>query len=118
MRFLILLDTFSLIFEQTELIFDIVSKSPNIAYCKKINENLQKILKNFRNDQNYFDKIYNTVRSVAEPSTMSTKCKFDHDGMDDPKMYFKRVFNEIIDTIINQIEIRFKDMFSLDFLDL
>ena len=48
---------------------------------------------------------------------MLTKRKSDYDGMDDPKMYFKRVFNEIIDTIINQIEGRFKDMASLDFLD-
>ncbi|KAJ8911207.1 hypothetical protein NQ315_004427, partial [Exocentrus adspersus] len=87
--FMFLLFTFNLIFTYTDPIFSIIqTKLCDIAYCNDRIISLLNRLKKFRNDDSCFKNIYS------------------------------KLFFEILDIIINQIEIRFKDISSLSFLEL
>lgn len=114
--FLFLLNTFHLIYEHTDVIFNIVqSKFTDVAYCKNRIQNLLVTLKKFRDD-NYFNKIFSDVCEViGQPAK---RRKTDHDGFGDSTTYYKRLFNEILDITSTQIDVRFKDFDQLIFLDL
>jgi hypothetical protein len=113
-----LLEVFNLIFEQTDIIFSILqSKSTDISYCKARIEFLLSTLKGFRNDNDFFDKIFDKVITQLGPPRK--KRKTDFDGLDgDGKTYFNRLFKEILDMAIMQIEARFSNLSKLNFFEL
>jgi hypothetical protein len=100
---------------QTPCIFPILqSKSTDIPYCKARIEFLLSTLKGFRNDNDFFDKIFDKVITQLGPPRK--KRKTDFDGLDeDGKTYFNRLFKEILDMAIMQIEARFSNLSRLNF---
>lgn len=117
--FVFLLETFDLIFQHTNLIFSILqSKFSDIVYCKNRIENLSTVLKNYRNDDQ-FNKIYKAANDItANQQPPLKRRRTDFDVADDISVSFKRLYFEILDLIINQIDIRFKHIEDLRFFDL
>lgn len=117
---LIFLKTFNMIFEQTDIIYSIVqSKTNDILYCKNRIENLVSTIKTYRNNENKFIEIYNfTVSILGEPSNIKKRKLNFPDNKTDCSLYYKRIYYEILDLIITQIEVRFSDFENLKIFDL
>lgn len=117
-EFVFLLFTFNLIFSYTDPVFSIVqNKLSDITYCNQRIISLLTTLKNFRTDDNSFKSIYSKTEQIPEITAPCAKRRKVSD-LDDNSSTMKRLFFEILDLIINQIEIRFKDITSLSFLEL
>jgi hypothetical protein len=113
--FVFLLHTFHLIFTHTETVFSIIqNRLSDITYCNERIISLVATLKNFRND-NYFNNFYLEIKKIEDvlpPSAKRHKTDLTNN------LSKKLLFFEILDLLINQIEIRFKDISSLNFLEL
>jgi hypothetical protein len=113
--FVFLLHTFHLIFTHTETVFSIIqNRLSDITYCNERIISLVATLKNFRND-NYFNNFYLEMKKIQDVLPPSAK-RHKTDLTDNFSK--KLLFFEILDLLINQIEIRFKDISSLNFLEL
>lgn len=117
-EFVFLLLTFNLIFTYTDPVFAIIqNRLSDITYCNERITSLLNTLKQFRTDESYFTNIYSKARDIPDIIPPSTKRRKVSD-LSDNSLTMKRLFLEIFDLIINQIEIRFKDISSLNFLEL
>jgi hypothetical protein len=105
----LLLHTFHLIFTHAETVFFVIqNRLSDITYCNERIISLVATLKNFRND-NYFNNFYLEIKKMQDVLPPSAKRH---------NLSKKLLFFEILDLLINQIEIRFKDNSSLNFLKL
>lgn len=113
-KFCFLLDTFKLIFEQTEVIFSILqNKLTDINFARNRLLALIHILQEYRNNDRYFNDIYNNLHFDTEPSQKKRKLSYESEIKN-----YKQIFIEILDTVIVQIDVRFKDIYKLRFFDL
>ncbi|XP_074038655.1 zinc finger MYM-type protein 1-like isoform X3 [Leptinotarsa decemlineata] len=116
-KFCFLLEIFKLIFERTDVVFSILqNKSTNINYSKQRLNNLTEILMNFRNNDTFFNNIFESIDLTLEPPA-PTKRKTNLDLLDLRRNY-KQIYNEILDTFLTQIKVRFEDLLKLNYFDL
>lgn len=108
-----LLNVFSEIFGHTDILYDIIQKKNcEINFVIHQVENTKNKLVLMREE---FEIIFEkTDNIVSMPTTLRKK----RGEINDPKIYIKRVFNEILDTICLQINERFKKLPQLKFLGL
>lgn len=77
-KFCFLLDTFKLIFEQTEVIFSILqNKLTDINFARNRLLALIHILQEYRNNDRYFNDIYNNLHFDTEPSQKKRKLSYE-----------------------------------------
>jgi hypothetical protein len=108
------LETFKLIFEQTDVIFSILqNKLTDITRARKHLQSLLSKLREFRSSDRFFNSIYSNL-DIDE----STSKRRRNDELPDKQQQLRHIFFEILDTVINQIEIRFSDLEKLHFFDL
>ena len=113
-KFCFLLETFKLIFEQTEPIFLILqNKLTDINFSKNRILKLTQTLQDFKNNDNYFNNIYTLISNSSNANRRKT-CL----DLPNLRLNFKIIFVEILDTIMTQIEVRFSDLDKLKFFDL
>lgn len=121
-EFLFILHAFNFIFTYTDPVFSIIQhKLSDITYCNERITSLLSTLKKFRREDEYFIRLYSEVEKLPEvmpPSAKRRKRKIDSEIQLTDNSSMKRVYCEILDLIITQIEIRFKDISSLNFLEL
>lgn len=115
-HFIFLLHTFNFIFNHTDVVFSILqNKSTDIAYAKKRLISLVNTLQDFRSNEIHFNDLYNKFFEDEESLPKKRKTTLN---VPDLKQNYKQLFVEIIDTIINQLNIRFSDLNKLEFFDL
>ena len=110
--FNILLIIYALIFSFTEYLFNIFqSKSMDILFCSCEVENTITKFEELRT--NKFDEIWNVVVSKCGlPTRRKVWCNLQ------PELQYKTLFFEIIDTIVMQMEQRFKSVKDIEFAEL
>lgn len=110
------------IFTYADPVFSIIQhKLSDITYCNARITSLLSTLKKFRTEDEYFIRLYSEVEKLPEVMPLSArrrKRKKDSEIQLTDNSSIKRLFCEILDLIITQIEIRFKDISSLHFLEL
>jgi hypothetical protein len=117
-NFLFLLKVFNLIFEQTDTVYNIVqNKIMDIVYCQTRINNLVLTLKQFRSDE-YFKNIYQETNDMVDVEHLRKKRNTGTMPESNEATKFKRLFFEILDLAINQIELRFSNMNKLRIFDL
>ena len=116
-KFCFLLEIFKLIFEHTDVVFSILqNKSTDINYSKQRLNNLTEILMNFRNNDNFFNNIFESIDLTPEPpAPKKRKTNLD---LPDLRQNYKQIYNEILDTFLMQIKVRFEDLLKLNYFDL
>lgn len=115
-KFCFLLEAFKLIFEQTDVVFSILqNKLTDINFARNRLTALMKTLRDYRTDEKYFNHIYDSLNLDSEPVQKKRKVTLDLPNI---QQNYKQIFIEILDTVIMQIEIRFKDLDKLTFFDL
>lgn len=77
-------------------------------------------MRKFRNDEQYFQKLLSDIAGITEilPPTLRRRKRTDDIPEADSSTSFKRLFYEILDLIINQIELRFSNLSLLKFFHL
>ncbi|XP_050297190.1 uncharacterized protein LOC126736718 [Anthonomus grandis grandis] len=126
LEFVFLLNVFSDIFQQTELLYNVLQKKNNdIQLCNNSVSRCLKVLKSWRNDLT-FSKHINVA--VSETNTELTLNRNELGGLpkndgnqstlDKAKTKFRRIFFEILDNNITQLEQRFSDQSKFQFLQL
>lgn len=99
-KFIFLLETYKLIFEQTDVVFSILqNKLTDIACAKKRLISLVGKLKEFRNDENYFNFIYGNITDEAETQNPPKKRKVTCD-LPNESQHYRQIFIEILETCI------------------
>lgn len=116
-KFCFLLEIFKLIFEHTDVVFSILqNKSTDINYSKQRLNNLTEILMNFRNNDTFFNNIFESIDLTLEPpAPKKRKTNLD---LPDLRQNYKQIYNEILDTFLMQIKVRFEDLLKLNYFDL
>lgn len=108
------LDTFALIFEQTDIVFQILqNKYTDIVKARSILQSVLNKLREYRNNNEYFEIFFNKI----DYTELQIKRRKGVE-MVDKKQQLKLIFLEILDIIINQIQVRFIDIEKLTFFDL
>lgn len=69
-------------------------------------------LEDFRKEDQYFDKIFENI-SLNQSEAKRRKIS----DIEDPRLRYKQIYNEILDTVINQIKTRFSEITKLNFFD-
>ncbi|CAG9823125.1 unnamed protein product [Phaedon cochleariae] len=114
-NFLFHLNTFESIFLITEFEYSVIqNKNTNIVLSNTRIHHILSTLKSYRSREKYFRSIYDEAKQqlgLLGPPQKKNKNEQDF-------AHFRRVFNEILDTCITQIEVRFNDLKSLTFFDL
>lgn len=112
--FAFLLKVFSHIFSLTDTLFNILqSKTLDVKYCI---EKVKETISHLRDARNDFEETY---RKVEEDDNVEPpKKRRREDDPITPKMKYVRLYNEIIDTVVGQMEVRFQDLSDLQFLEL
>lgn len=112
--FIFYLEIFNLIFQQTDVIFSILqNKFTDIVYSRDRLQALLLKLEDFRNNDEYFNRIFENI-SLKQSETKRRKMS----DIADPRLRYKQIFNEILDTVITQIKTRFSEIGKLNFFDL
>lgn len=110
------METFRLIFGQTDIVFSVLQhKLTDVVFAKNRLNNLIDTLQNYRNDEEYFSKIYEHINSESNYELTNETRKSSLD-LPDKKQHFKQIFIEVLDTVIVQIQVRFSDIQKLNFL--
>lgn len=113
--FSFLLEIFSLIFALTDTLFNILqTKTFDVNYCvAKVKETIS-FIQEYRNN---FDDIYATLEE-SNTNENEPKKRRREGELNDPRMRHLRLYNEIIDTVLSQMETRFRDLEELKFIEL
>ena len=111
--FQFLLKVFSHIFSLTDILFKILqSKTLDVKYCtEKVRETISHI-SDVRND---FDEMYRQVEEDENVLPPTRKRGVDAENV---RVKYVRLYNEIIDTMVQQMEVRFADLKELQFIEL
>lgn len=118
-HFIFLLHSFKFIFEHTDVVFSILqNKSTDISYAKKRLMSLTTALQNFRNNEIYFNEIYNKLFVDFDADGPVPKKRKTTLNIQDLRLNYKQIFVEILDIIITQLQIRFSNLHKLEFFDL
>ena len=113
-QFNFLLCLFQELFSLTDVTYNIVqAKSLDIAFCSKEVESLQEKLQTKRN--NGFEKMWSKAENIAEPPIKRRKGNDTQIAVQDD---YKRMYFEIIDTIVMQINVRFNSLSELKFIEI
>lgn len=108
------LETFELIFHQTDIVFSILqNRNTDVVKAKNLLQTTLTKIREFRSNSTYFDSIYEKLDIDALHS--KRRKGFE---MADKTQQLKQIFFEILDIIANQIEVRFCDIEKLHFFDL
>jgi hypothetical protein len=89
----------------------------DIVYCQTRINNLVLTLKQFRSDE-YFKNIYQETNDMVDVEHLRKKRNTGTMPESNEATKFKRLFFEILDLAINQIELRFSNMNKLRIFDL
>lgn len=117
--FLFLLSVFNLILSYTDPVFSIIqNKLSDIKYTNERIMSLLATLKKIRSDDTYFNNKLSQVMNIVDVVLPAAKRRKTDLINHDPSLSKKRLFLEILDLLTNQIEIRFKDIQLLSFLEL
>lgn len=109
-EFNFLLHTFSEIFSETDILYEILQKkTSDIVYCAQKITEFEIFMEQYRNK---FDIKYNFI--LASNCDRPKRKR----GVDDVKLYYKRVFYEIIDNVLNECRSRYKNLKDLNFFKL
>ena len=114
-NFNFLLKVFGEIFPLTDTLFDVLqSKTNDIAYCvQKIND--FKILIQSKRDS--FLEIWDSAKNICDILKPEAK-RLRIDSVGDSETCYRKLFFEIIDNILVQLDSRFSNVESLKFLEL
>ena len=116
--FNVILNIFKKKFTQTDLVFSIVqNQSTDIVYSKNRITKLVQNLKEFRENDSHFEFIRSDILNsldITEPPKKRRQNRNEQDLIDTEK----RTYFEILDTVITQIETRFKNFEDLKIFDL
>ncbi|KAJ4430264.1 hypothetical protein ANN_22476 [Periplaneta americana] len=90
-----------------------LTKTFGVNYCiRKVKETISFI----QESRNNFDDMYATLEDSNTNKNEPRKCQWEGE-LDDPRMRYLRLY-EIIDTIVNQMENRFRGLEELKFIEL
>ncbi|XP_042235849.1 zinc finger MYM-type protein 1-like isoform X2 [Homarus americanus] len=114
-NFCFLLNLFASFFPLSDTLFDILqAKIHDVGYCvKKVND-FRLALEQKREE---FENIWETTKNCDHINENEPRFKRQK-GNVDVKTSFSRLYVEIYDTILNQVNIRFANLDSLRFLEL
>lgn len=127
LTFVFLLSVFNDIFQQTELLYNILQKKNNdVQLCANSVSRCITVLKSWRNDLTFSKHINIAVTETkSEPALKRSELgnesynyNEDQNISDKAKTKFKRIVFEILDNIITQLEQRFSDYEKFEFLRL
>lgn len=90
----------------------------DISYAKKRLITLMNTLQDFRNNEINFNQIYNRIFEDSHADEPQSKRRETTFNLPNVIQNYRQIFNEILDTINNQIRIRFSDLDKLEFFDL
>jgi hypothetical protein len=109
-KFCFLLETFQLLFEQTDVVFSILqNRTADINFAKSRLNNVVRKLQEFRDDDRIFQNLFKNLSGKLDlEGVISKKRKIDRDLPDTCQRY-RQIFIEILETIIGQIKVRFAD---------
>lgn len=112
--FSFLLEIFNHIFSVTDTLLNVLqTKTFDIKYCiGKVEETISCI----HNYRNKFDGIYAMLEENTENEPPRKRRR--ENELDDPRVRYLHLHNEIIDTIVSQMEVRFNDLEELQFIEL
>nr|CAI5852687.1 unnamed protein product [Callosobruchus analis] len=100
-KFCFLLQTFNLIFAQTDVVFACFqNKLTNVNYARNQLFTLISTLQKYRADETYFKNIFSGLKT-EEPTQKRRKITLD--AAVDIEQNYRVIFNEILDTVIMQI---------------
>lgn len=121
-EFALLTALYNEIFNITDLLFNILqNKCLDITYCKKQIDIASKRISNLRNDSSFNDffKAAQTKLQCfeAEDTNPSKRIKLSISEVDDVTNY-RALYYEILDNILMQLEVRFKDLGQLNYFSL
>ena len=109
--FCFFLNTLSEIFAKTDILFNLVqNKQTDVEFAKREIESFESWLSS--DFLNKFESIFEKLNDCAEPPRKRRLLEIDQ------KTHYKRLFVEIKDNIISQINTRYKTFTNLIFLDL
>jgi hypothetical protein len=119
-EFAFLTGIYSEIFNITDVLFSILQrKCLDINYCQQEIENTSMRIKKLRNEENFnvfYQKAQSKLSSVIEQNPPK-RMKVSNNNMDQTTVC-KALYFEILDNIIVQIEVRFKDLADLKYFAL
>jgi hypothetical protein len=111
-----LLQIFSQIFSSSDILFDILPKKCfDISYCSNKVEDFINYLQSKRND---FDVVWNNLKNDEELSEVHPRKRLRVDNVGERETSYRRLFLEIIDTLIRNTKDRFADIKTLLFMSL
>lgn len=114
------LSLFKLIFEKTDVAFQVLQNmntDTSINYFRERLNSLLTNLENVRTSEECFESLYKKIFSNENSEQHSKKRKVTF-NLESKKMHCKQIYNEVCDTVINQIRIRFDDLDVLQIFDL
>jgi hypothetical protein len=111
--FAFLLNVFSHIFSLTDILFKILqTKTFDVKYCiDKVKETISHI----RDARNDFEEMYT---KLEDDDNVESPKKRRRDDPINTRNKYCRLYYEIIDTVVGQMEVRFQDLNELQFLAL
>nr|CAI5852598.1 unnamed protein product [Callosobruchus analis] len=119
-NFIFFLKVFKKIFEHTDVVFQILqNKSTDITYSKTRINSLINQLKEYRSNEIHFNSLYSSF--IDDTDAVSST---EEEAADNPQrkkrkfILILKIFAQIFDTIIVQLETRFADLSVLQFFDL
>lgn len=108
-EFTFLAIVFNEIFGHTDLLFEILQKkSLNICYCVSQIQKTTDILKSKRNDP-HFEKLFKRANDITDVNFSKRNCDVSEDS-------YKRLYFEILDHILMEMDTRFQDCGKLQFI--
>ncbi|PNF20392.1 hypothetical protein B7P43_G09708 [Cryptotermes secundus] len=115
LNFNFLLAVFKDLFSVTTVLFDILqTKSNDISLCiRKVTEGKEDIAKKRENFENIFSET-SSNEEIDEPQSK----RLCLGNVGDVKECFRKLYYEIFDNVVNQIELRFQNLEKLKFLEL
>lgn len=109
-----LLNVFKNIFSITGVLFDVLqTKSNDISFCIR---KLTDAKENIANKREDFQEIFSKASDIETTEPLSKRLRVDNVG--DVSTSFRKLYNEILDNIVGQIEVRFQNFEKLQFLEL
>lgn len=116
LEFVFLLRLFFEVFPHTEIAFSVLqNKQTDIPACENQIQSLKSFLNNTR--CNFFEHLWKYSCENRKVDTVRRKRRRKHDD-DELKVSYRKLFFEVIDCLIVQINDRFQDLKALNFLQL
>lgn len=113
-EFVFLLYVFNSLFERTEILFEYLqNQSYDIKFCSEKIKNTKNFIQNCRTHEK-FEEIFNEVANIIQQPVMRGSRLRSTNIL----QHYRAIYFEILDNVLAQMEVRFKDTEQLEFMKL